>query len=694
MKNISVLALSVALALGLTGCEKAAQAPAPAAAETAAVAAAPAKALVSGVEQENFDPAVKHTENFFYSVNGTWLKNTEIPADKSNYGSFTKLYDDSQVAMRTIIESAAAKKDKVAGTDEQKLGDFYNSYMDEAGIEAKGVEPIKADLDKIAAIKDHTELARVMGEIQLTGTSLPFGWYVNNDAKASTQNALYLGQSGLGLPDKDYYFNKDAKFETIRAEYQKYLVDMLTLAGVAEPAKAAERIYALELKIAEKHWSRVENRDAAKTYNKFSKADLTAKLGAFPWEEYAKVVKLDGVADIIVEQPSYFEAFGAIYKDTDLQTWKDYLSIRFVSEYSGKLSKAFVDRQFAFYGTVLSGTTEQQPRWKKAVNASDEVLGEIVGKLYVEQHFKPEAKERMTVLVDNLIKAYHQSIDTLEWMTPETKKAAHEKLNKFTPKIGYPDKWKDYSSLSIKGDDLVGNYKAAAQFAYSKMTEKLGKPVDRSEWFMTPQTVNAYYNPVNNEIVFPAAILQPPFFNLEADDAVNYGGIGAVIGHELGHGFDDQGAKFDGDGNLRNWWTDADKAEFEKRGKQLVAQYNQYSPLEGMHVNGELTLGENIGDLGGLTVALKAYKLSLNGKEAPVMDGFTGEQRFFLSWSQVWRRKGREEYLRNMLTTDPHSPSEYRVIGIVSNIPEFYDAFNVKPGDKMYIAPENRVKIW
>ena len=689
MKKITLIAASVALALGLVACDKAPQTAAP---ETAAVT--PAKTLVSGVEKENFDAGVKHTENFFYSINGTWLKNTEIPADKSNYGAFTKLYDDSQLAMRTIIETAAKKEGKVAGTDEQKLGDFYNSYMNEAAIEALGVKPISADLTAIAAIKDATELATSFGQLQGMGVSIPLGWYVNNDAKNSTQYAVYLGQSGLGLPDRDYYIKDDEKSKSIRDAYVAYVKDMLTLAGVADAEKAAARIMALETKIAEKQWSRVENRDADKTYNKFAAADLAKLLGGFPWADYAKAVQLDTASEIIVEQPTYFEAFGAIYKETDLQSWKDYLALRLVSEYSGKLSKAFVDRQFDFYGKTLSGTTEQQPRWKKAVNASDEVLGEIVGKLYVADHFKPEAKARMEVLVQNLIKAYHASIDTLEWMTPETKKAAHEKLNKFTPKIGYPDKWKDYSKLDIKADDLVGNYKAAAAFAYSEMRNKLGKPVDRSEWFMTPQTVNAYYNPTNNEIVFPAAILQPPFFNMDADDAVNYGGIGAVIGHELGHGFDDQGAKFDGDGNLRNWWTDADKAEFEKRGKQLVEQYNQYSPIEGMHVNGELTLGENIGDLGGLTVALKAYKLSLEGKEAAVLDGFTGEQRFFISWSQVWRRKGREQYLRNMLMTDPHSPSEYRVIGIVSNIPEFYTAFDVKEGDKMYIAPEKRVKIW
>ena len=697
MKKITLLAASVALALGLVGCDKAPTAPEtakPEAQATAAPVAAPVVELLSGVDKENFDPAVKHSENFFYSVNGTWLNKTEIPADKSNYGSFTKLADDAQVALRTIIETAAAKPNKTPGTDEQKLGDFYTSYMNEAGIEALGKTPIEADLAAIAAIADANQLATAFAEFQRMGAAIPLGWYVNNDEKNSTQYAVYLGQSGLGLPDRDYYLKDDEKFKTIRVSYVAYIKDMLTLSGVADAEKAAERILALETKLAGAQWSRVENRDADKTYNKFAKADLAKTLGGFPWETFAKAAKLDGVNDIIVQQPSYMEAFGKIYAETDLQSWKDYLALRFVSEFSGKLSKAFVDRQFDFYGKVLSGTLEQQPRWKKAVNASDEVLGEVAGKLYVAEHFKPEAKARMEVLVKNLIQAYHDSIDTLEWMTPETKKAAHEKLSKFTPKIGYPDKWKDYSNLNIKADDLVGNYKAATAFAYSEMLNKLGKPIDRSEWFMTPQTVNAYYNPTNNEIVFPAAILQPPFFNMDADDAVNYGGIGAVIGHELGHGFDDQGAKYDGDGNLRNWWTDADKAEFEKRGKQLVAQYNAYEPLPGAHVNGELTLGENIGDLGGLTVALRAYKLSLDGKAAAVIDGFTGEQRFFISWSQVWRRKYREEELRNRLMTDSHSPSEYRAIGIVSNIPEFYTAFDVKEGDKMYIAPEKRVKIW
>lgn len=648
----------------------------------------------SGIEKDNFDTAVKHSDNFYYSVNGNWFKNTEIPFDKPRYDVFSKLDDESQIAVRDIIQSVASKKGASPGTDEQKLGDFYNSYMNEAAIESLGVQPIQADLAKIGSIRDFEELAAAFGAFQWIGVDLPVAWYVDSDAKTSSSYAVYLSQSGLGLPDRDYYLLDSDKFKALRAAYTAYLGDILALAGIADAQNAATRILALETRLAEKQWSAVDNRDQDKTYNKFAKAELRSALGGFPWDVYAKAVKLDTVNELIVRQPSYLAALGTIYRDTDLQTWKEYLAARFVSEYAGKLSKAFVDRRFEFYDKILYGIPEQQPRWKKAVDASNDVLGEVVGRLYVARYFKPEAKARMQTLVKNLIKAFHASIDELEWMTPETKKAAHDKLNTFKPKIGYPDTWKDYSSLEIRADDLVGNYKSYAVFTYSRMLDKLGKPVDRSEWFMTPQTVNAYYNPMNNEVVFPAAILQPPFFTMDADDAVNYGGIGAVIGHEVSHGFDDQGAKYDGNGNLRNWWTDADRAEFEKRGEKLVAQYNQYSPIEGMHVNGRLTLGESIGDLSGLTVALRAYMLSLKGNEAPFIDGFTGVQRFFINWSQVWKCKYREEYLRTMLLKDPHPPAEYRVIGVVSNIPEFYAAFDVKQGDGMYIAPEKRVKIW
>ncbi|MBU1308836.1 MAG: M13 family metallopeptidase, partial [Gammaproteobacteria bacterium] len=486
----------------------------------------------------------------------------------------------------------------------------------------------------------------------------------------------------------------DEASQKILTAYQQYLKDMFSLAGYADAEAAAQRVFALEKALAEHHWTRLESRNADKTYNKMSAADLNASMGTFDWAGFAAGVKLAGVSDIIVRQPSYFEGFAKVLQATDLQSWQDYLSMKTIHGYADKLSSNFAERRFAFYGTTLSGIQEQQPRWKRAVDASDEVLGELTGKLYVERHFKPEAKARMEQLVANLIKAYELSINELEWMTAETKVAAQDKLSKFTPKIGYPDKWKDYSKLEIKADDLVGNFVRASHWGYDEMVAKLGKPIDKSEWFMTPQTVNAYYNPVNNEIVFPAAILQPPFFNMDADDAVNYGGIGGVIGHEIGHGFDDQGAKYDGNGNLRNWWTEQDKGQFQARGAKLIGQYNKFEPLPGVNVNGAVALGENIGDLGGMTVALKAYQLSLDGKEAPVLDGFTGEQRFFISWAQVWRTKFREEALRRQLSTGPHSPAHYRVIGVLPNIPQFYTAFDIKEGDAMYLPPEQRVKIW
>ncbi len=439
----------------------------------------------------------------------------------------------------------------------------------------------------------------------------------------------------------------------------------------------------------------VESRDANKAYNKMSLKELQQLMGGFDFDGFAKAAGLTGkTQDVIVRQPSYFEKLGAEFGKFPVSAWQDYLAFHLVDSYAGLLSQQFVDLHFDFHSKTLMGIQEQKPRWKRAVDGADQVIGELVGKEYVARHFQPEAKARMESMIKNLIKGFEVSIDELEWMTPETKKAAQEKLSKFTYKIGYPDKWKDYRNLEIKADDLVGNYQRYARFEYQDMLAKLGKPIDRSEWHMTPQTVNAYYNPVMNEIVFPAAILQPPFFNMEADDAVNYGGIGAVIGHEISHGFDDQGAKYDGDGNLRNWWTDKDREEFQKRGAQLSAQYSQFEALPGKFVNGDLTLGENIGDLGGLTVALRSYHLSLNGKEAPVMDGLTGDQRFFVGWSQVWRRNYRDEELGRRLLTDPHSPSHYRAMGTPRNVEGFYKAFDLKPTDKMYLSEEDRVKIW
>ncbi|MCS4306071.1 endothelin-converting enzyme [Rheinheimera pacifica] len=693
MKKLTLAAASVALALGLTACNK--QDTTQTQSQTQGAAAVAAKApLVSGIDQQYFDPAVKFSEDFFLAVNGKWLAETAIPADKASYGSFHILNDNSQQAVKAIIDEVSARADLKAGSDEHKLGSFYNSFMDEATIEKLGLSPLQPQLDAIKAVTDKKQLAALFASLQRDGIAIPFGWYVNNDAKNSSEYAVYLGQGGLGLPDRDYYFKDDEASVNIINQYKAYLTDMFTLAGNTDAAAAAERVYALEKALAEHHWTRLESRNADKTYNKMSATELNRSMGSFDWTAFAEGVKLAGVSDIIVRQPSYFEGFAKVVQSADLQTWQDYLTMRAINSYADKLSSNFADRRFAFYSTTLSGVEEQQPRWKRAVDASDEVLGELTGKLYVERHFKPEAKARMEQLVANLIKAYEISIKELEWMTEETKVAALEKLSTFTPKIGYPDKWKDYSALEIKADDLVGNFMRASHWAYDDMLNKLGKPIDKGEWFMTPQTVNAYYNPVNNEIVFPAAILQPPFFNMEADDAVNYGGIGGVIGHEIGHGFDDQGAKYDGNGNLRNWWTEQDKGQFQARGAKLIGQYNRFEPLPGVNVNGAVALGENIGDLGGMTVALKAYHLSLEGKEAPVMDGFTGDQRFFISWAQVWRTKFREEALRRQLSTGPHSPAHYRVIGVLPNIPEFYTAFDIKEGDKMYLPPEQRVKIW
>ncbi len=688
MKKLTLVATAVALALSLTACNKQPST------EQQNTAAQQTPALVSGIDRQYFDQDVAFGQDFFLAVNGKWLAETPIPADKATYGSFHILADRSQQAVKDIIDEVSAKTDLVAGSDEQKLGSFYNSFMNESLIEELGLTPLTPQLEAIQTLTDKSQLPELFARLQRDGVGIPFGWFINNDAKNSTEYAVYLNQSGLGLPDRDYYFKDDEASLAIIAAYQSYLTDMFTLAGAPDAKAAAMRVYNLEKALAEHHWTRLDNRNADKTYNKLTTAELAALVGGFDWAAYAKAMQISAAEQVIVRQPSYFAGLAQVIANTDLQSWQDYLTSKTINGFADKLSSNFADRRFAFYGTTLSGIQEQQPRWKRAVDAADQVLGELTGKLYVERHFSPEAKARMEVLVANLIKAYEASIKDLEWMGEETKLAALDKLSKFTPKIGYPNKWKDYSNLVIKADDLVGNFVRASHWGYAQMTSKLGQPIDKDEWFMTPQTVNAYYNPVNNEIVFPAAILQPPFFNMAADDAVNYGGIGAVIGHEIGHGFDDQGAKYDGDGNLRNWWTEQDKAQFQARGAKLIGQYNNFEPLPGVNVNGAVALGENIGDLGGMTVALKAYQLSLAGNEAPVLDGFTGEQRFFISWAQVWRTKFREEALRRQLSTGPHSPAHYRVIGVLPNIPEFYTAFDIKEGDAMYLPEAQRVKIW
>jgi putative endopeptidase len=651
------------------------------------------KQLKSGIDKANFDTSVKPQDDFYRYVNGTWLKTFEIPADKSNYGAFTKLYDEAQVNLRKIIEESAAAN-AAEGTEEQKVGDFYASYMDSTLIEKLGLEPLKGEIQRIESVKSKNDLQKLMSHFQTIGISVPFFYFINQDQKQSDKYIGYLYQSGINLPDRDYYFKQDDKFKEIRHKYIKYIEDLLSLAGIENAVQKANTIMDLETQIAKAHWTNVENRDRDKTYNKYKTVDFEKETSNFKWQEYLSDAMIKENNEIVVYQPSYFKVLGKLFKSESLDTWKIYFTYYLLSDLAPRLNKDFVDLNFEFFSKTLNGIEKNRPRWKRAVSATEGSLGEVVGQVYVKKHFKPEAKARMVELVENLRKAYRARIEQLEWMSPETKKEALVKLSKFKAKIGYPDKWKDYSKLVVKKDDLIGNTFRSNRAEYDREIAKLGKPIDRDEWFMTPQTVNAYYNPPMNEVVFPAAILQPPFFNMEADDAVNYGAIGAVIGHEMTHGFDDQGRKSDGEGNLRDWWTEEDANRFMERAQVMIDQYDGYVPVDTLHVNGKLTLGENIADFGGMTISYNAYKMSLNGKESPKIDGFTGEQRFFIGNAQIWARLFRDEALRQRVLTDPHSPSEYRCNGIVSNMPEFYAAFDVKETDPMYRPEDIRVKIW
>ncbi|MEW6982168.1 M13 family metallopeptidase [Colwelliaceae bacterium 6471] len=651
-------------------------------------------ALASGIEKANMDMTVRPQDDFYLYVNGGWMKNTEIPSDKTRIGAFIDLRDSADGNVKVIIEELAATKNLKMGSDEQKVADLFRSYMDTEKRNQDGIAPIQSILDTINALKTKDEIANFFGKYQTAGIGNPLAFYISVDAKDSSSYATHIWQSGLGLPDRDYYFNEAERFEKLRAGYVAHIQNMFTLAGRDNGEAAAKAIMAMETKLANSHWTRVESRDSEKRYNKFETAKLAELTDAFNWDIYLEAIGVANQKNIIINQPDFVQGFGKVFAETSIEDWKNYLTFHTLSHFSGYLTTELDNENFDFYSKQLSGRNEQRPLWKRGVSVVNNNLGEVIGKVYVGRHFKPEAKSRMSNLVENLRNAYGKSIDDLEWMSEETKKAAHVKLAAFTPKIGYPDKWQDYTDLTIKGDDLIGNLIRSNQVAHNKEVAKLGGPIQKWEWGMTPQTVNAYYNPTVNEIVFPAAILQPPFFNMEADDAVNYGGIGAVIGHEMGHGFDDQGSRYDADGNLRNWWTEQDLSEFKNRTDSLVAQYSNYQVFEDLNVNGELTLGENIGDLSGVTIAYKAYKASLNGKEAPVIDGLTGDQRFFLGYAQVWRGKMVEKSLRNRVATDPHSPGHFRTIGILSNVGEFYKAFDVKEGDAMYIAPEKRVKIW
>ena len=648
----------------------------------------------AGVSKATFDASVRAQDDLFRHVNGGWIASATIPPERPLYGAFIQLAEKAEGEVRAIIEESSKKADDAPGAESQKVGDLYASFMDEGRVDSLGLKPIEDDLSAVDALKDKAAFAKLLGDLQRRGLASVFDAGVSTDAKQSDRYVVYLDQGGLGLPDESYY--REETFKDTRTAYLAHVEAMFKLAGAADPKASAEKVVTLETRLAKAHWDRVKRRDRTLTYNKKDLKALAELTPGFDWPAWMASAKVDGVTEVIVQEPDFFTAMAKALDDVPLDDWKLWLKWKVLHEAAPFLSKPFVDENFAFYGKTLTGAPEIRPRWKRGVELVGQALGEAVGKIYVEKHFPPASKARMEALVKNLTDAYREDIASLEWMSPETRAKALEKLAKFTPKIAYPGKWRDYAKMEVRRDDLMGNVERAAAFEHDRGVAKLGKPVDKGEWFMTPQTVNAYYNPGLNEIVFPAAILQPPFFDPEADDAVNYGAIGAVIGHEIGHGFDDQGSKSDGDGNMVNWWTDADRKEFDARSKALTEQYNGFETkqLPGMKVNGALTIGENIGDLGGLTIANKAYKRSLRGSEAPTIDGLTGDQRFFIGWAQVWRIKYRDAELKRRLTIDPHSPGEFRCNGVVRNLPEFYSAFGVKEGDKLYLAPDQRVRIW
>jgi predicted metalloendopeptidase len=655
-------------------------------------APAPAEPLKSGVELTGMDTSVRPQDDFYAYANGNWLKVTEIPADQFGWGSYMTLRDDSLTHLRVIVDEVASDvEDNEAAA---KIGNYYSAWIDEERVEELGMSPLESIFAEIDGLEDHDALARWFGENNELNIDGPFNMAIGQDDKDSTQYVIFVVQSGLGLPDRDYYFDDSERGLQLRDGYVAFVEKLLVTSGYTDASGAAKRIMVLETSLAEHHWDKEDSRDADKIYNKTMDDELGVLLSSFNLDDYFAGIGSGRQDYVIVSQPSYLEAVNKIFVATDLSTWKEYARLNTIFAFAGFLQKDVVDAQFEFINKTLLGAEEQQPRWQRAISSMNGNLGELLGQLYVEKHFPPEAKERMADMLDNLSAAYADSIKNLEWMSDETKERALEKLSKFTPKVGYPDVWRDYSSLEISADDLVGNIRNARRFNHYRQIDKLGKPIDRNEWFLPPQTVNAYYNPSMNEIVFPAAYLQPPNFQLDAEDAYNYGAIGVTIGHEIGHGFDDQGSKYDGDGNLKSWWTDEDRANFEERTKGLVEQFSQYEALPGLFVNGEFTLGENIGDLGGTAIALKAYRMSLKGKESPVIDGFTGEQRFFLGHAQSSRIKWREQLIELLIKSDPHSPDEFRVNGVMPNVDDFYTAFDVKQGDALYRPPEERIRIW
>ena len=681
----SLIAVSLLASATLVGASYAKPAPK---AKPAAVKAVPGKPKIGtfGFDVAGMDRSVKPGNDFAAFSGGTWTKTTEIPADRATWGMFNVLQDVSLEQTRTILDQSAR-------TPGSKIGDFYATFMDEAAANAKGVEPIKPWLTQIDGAKDKTALAIEMAKLTRYGVGGIFGMGVGQDSKDPNTYVVNIGQSGLGLPDRDYYLKDDAKLADTREKYKTYMATMLGFIGTPDASARANAIFDFEKAIAQVHWTRIESRDADKRYNKLTFAEIQAKAPGFPWADYAATTGMAGRPYYLVGQPSAVAGEAKVFADTPLSVLQDYMKLRVIRAYANYLSTPIVDANFAFTGTVLSGTPQQQLRWKRGVATTSGALGEEIGKVYVARYFPPASKAAIDQLVKNIIAAMSVRLDKLEWMAPETKVKAQEKLAAFTPKIGYPSVWRDYSTLAVKRGDLVGNIAASNEFEYLRNLHKLDKPIDRTEWGMTPMTINAYANPVLNEIVFPAAILQAPFFDAKADPAVNYGGIGVVIGHELSHHFDDQGRKYDKTGKLTEWWTKEDVARFTALTDKLVKQYDAYEPIPGQHIQGGLTLGENMADLAGLAVAYDAYHRSLNGKPAPVIGGMTGDQRFYLGYAQVWRSKFREPALRSQLLSDPHSPGQYRTAE-VRNIDAWYAAFGAQPGEALYLAPADRVRVW
>ena len=651
-------------------------------------------ALVSGVNLDALDPATRPQDDFYQFANGGWLDSTEIPEIYSGYTVYHQVREEAEVALRIIIEEATESRGE-GGTESQQVGDIYNSWMDVETINSLGIGPVQAKLDRVAAIDSPETLVVTMAELNRAGVEMPFGFYVYPDLKNSTSYAVYFSQDGITMPSRDYYIElENENFSPARRALPGYIAGMLALAEKENPGAAADRVYRLETAIAKVQWDSVENRDPEKTYNPYPVENLSELGGNIDWAAVREVTGLEAVDKLIIHQPSYFEALDHMIVEVPLETWKDYLTFRVLDGAAPHLDETTAQTRFDYRNRILNGQQEERPRWKRGISVVNSLVGEAVGKLYVAEYFPPEAKTKMEELVENVIATLDESLDELEWMSVETRAKAREKLSKFTPKIGYPDEWKDYSKLQIVAGDHAGNLARSNEWDHQRDLEKLGKPVDNKEWGMTPQTVNAYYSPAKNEIVFPAARLQPPFFQLNADDAINYGAVGGVIGHEISHGFDDKGSKFDGDGNLVNWWTEEDRMAFEQRTNVLVEQYNAFEPVEGMTVNGELTLGENIGDLSGIAMAYRAYIRSLDGQEPPVIDGLTGPQRFFIGYAMSRKGKYQEEAIINRIASDSHSPLKYRVIGPYRNIDAFHEAFETREGDGMWLSPEQRVRLW